>query len=681
MFAYIKRDFIKQHWKELLAILLVGIALGYWLTPSPQMALKETTLKTQPQRKIKHWTCSMHPQIKASGPGKCPICGMDLIPIYEDGAETRGEVDLKLGERAQGLAEVATDVVDYRPLTKEIYTVGKIDYDEARVAYVAAWIGGRIDRLYADFTGMHVNKGDHLVSLYSPELMSTQEEYLLALKNVRQSTGSQFKGMAEDTLSSAQDKLLLYGITEEQLKEIRKLGKVQTHLTINAPISGTVIHKKALEGMYVKMGDQIYTIADLSRVWLYLDIYEYDLAWIKYGQLVEVTTEAYPGEALEGRIVFIDPFLNEQTRTVKVRVNVPNPEGALKPGMYANAYIKVKVGPGGQVEVADLTGKYISPMHPEIIRDAPGKCPICGMDLVPVGGVVGMMSSSNPELGIKSSPQGILSVPRSAVLDTGKRKLVYVELEKGKYSPREIKVGPQAGEYYPVIEGLEAGERVVTSGNFLIDSQMQLAGKPSLMFPEGSSIDIHAAMGHGGMSMPGEKQEGDSHNKPAAAPHNHQAAQLKVPPQLIKQIHQLLAAYFIIQQKLSADSIKKIEAAQKELIAILTATEDMTDTLPQAHQGHFRSALARLKQAAEGLGGQDIKHLREWFKGVSQAMIALVGDFYQGQPGTTRVYQLYCPMAPGYWLQAEKDTRNPYYGPSMLKCGELVKDWGGDDKP
>jgi Cu(I)/Ag(I) efflux system membrane fusion protein len=444
---------------------------------------------------------------------------------------------------------------------------------------------------------------------------------------------------------------------------------VQTHLTINAPISGTVIHKKALEGMYVKMGDQIYTIADLSRVWLYLDIYEYDLAWIKYGQMVEVTTEAYPGEVLEGRIVFVDPFLDEKTRTVKVRVNVPNPEGTLKPGMYANAYIKVKVGTGGQVEMADLAGKYIGPMHPEIVQDKPGKCPICGMDLVQVGGAIGMMASTKPELGIKSNPKGILSIPRSAVLDTGPRKLVYVEVDKGKYAPREIRLGPLAGEYYPVIAGLEPNERVVTSGNFLIDSQMQLAGKPSLMFAEGSNIDIHAAMGHGtGGTMRPQMKAEPQHS-------NHKPMDFESPAEVTQKIKQILKAYFTIQQKLSADSIDEINGAQKQLLDLLPQLAALEDKLPLSHRAHFKASLEAIDKAADSFKGKDIVQLRKDFHALSKAMIALVRDFYKDQPQADEVYQLYCSMAPGYWLQSGKDTQNPYYGSSMLKCGELVKDW------
>ena len=175
--------------------------------------------------------------------------------------------------------------------------------------------------------------------------------------------------MSKNTLAASREKLLLYGITKKQLKQIERKGKVQTHLTIYAPISGTVIHKKVLEGMYIKTGDQIYTIADLSNLWLFLDIYEYDLSWVKFGQPVQIDTEAYPGETFRGTVTFIDPFLNEKTRTVKVRVNVPNPDGRLRPGMYTNARIKVQINEAGQVVVAGLEGKYMGPMHPEIIQD------------------------------------------------------------------------------------------------------------------------------------------------------------------------------------------------------------------------------------------------------------------------------------------------------------------------
>ncbi len=656
------KEFIENNWKILLALLgalLLGMGLNYLFSPGAPSPGQQTSQAgaEKTERKIRHWTCSMHPQIKQSGPGKCPICGMDLIPIYDDAGDEGGEVSLKLGKRAQVLAAVATTEVARRPLRKEIYTVGKMDYDEGSLAYVSAWIGGRIDKLFADFTGIQVKKGEHLVLLYSPELMSAQEEYLLALRDRQRVKGqsSQIATMSKNTLAASREKLLLYGITKKQLKQIERKGKVQTHLTIYAPISGTVIHKKALEGMYVKTGDQIYTIADLSHLWLYLDIYEYDLAWIKFGQPVEVSTEAYPGETSRGTVTFIDPFLNEKTRTVKVRVNVPNPEGRLRPGMYANARIKVQINEAGQVVVAGLEGKYMGPMHPEIVRDKPGKCPICGMDLELIGGVAGEFATHEP-----GQAPALLSIPRSAVLDTGKRKLVYVELAPGKYSPREVRLGPAAGDYYPVVEGLKEGERVVTSGNFLIDSQMQLAGKPSLMFPEGSAIDIHAAMGHGGGSKP----------KTSTKKHS---SKLKVPVGVLKAVGQLLPPYYGAQRVLAQDSLDGLADKRKQLQEQIPKLTGQAQDLPAAHRKHFKMAVDKLDKSLNSWGVKDIKTARRGFEAISSGMIALVQDFYQGQSGAETINKFYCSMRPGYWLQADKDTRNPYYGSAMLKCGELVK--------
>ncbi len=606
----------------------------------------------------------MHPQIKQAGPGKCPICGMDLIPIYADGdaGDEGGEVSLKLGKRAQVLAAIATSKVSHRPLSKEIYTVGKMDYDESSVAYVAAWIGGRIDKMFADFTGIRVKKGEHLVLLYSPELMSAQEEYLLALRDWRRMKGqsSQIAVMAKNTLAASRDKLLLYGITKKQLNQIESKGEVQTHLTIYAPISGTVIHKTAFEGMYVKLGERFYTIADLSHLWFYLDIYEYDLAWIKFGQSVAIDTEAYPGEIFKGTVTFIDPFLNEKTRSVKVRVNVPNLDGRLRPGMYANARIKVQINEAGQVVVAGLEGKYMGPMHPEIIRDKPGKCPICGMDLEPIGGVVGDFTPHEPSHG-----PGLLSIPRSAVLDTGPRKLVYVELAPGKYSPREVKLGPAAGGYYPILEGLKEGEIVVTSGNFLIDSQMQLAGKPSLMFPEGSAIDIHAAMGHGGgKSKPKASYKGKKKRK----------SKLQVPAGVVNAISELLPSYYEAQQALARDSLDGLADMRKRLQDKIPNLAEQARHLPDAHRKHFKMALDKLEKSLATWELKNIETARQGFQVVSKEMISLRQDFYQGQTGAQTAYKFYCSMVPAYWLQSGKETKNPYYGSSMLGCGELLKD-------
>jgi Cu(I)/Ag(I) efflux system membrane fusion protein len=304
-------------------------------------------------------------------------------------------------------------------LVKEIQTVGEIGYDERRVKVVSAWIGGRIDKLYIDFTGVNVRKGDPLVELYSPELVSTQQEFLLALETRARiwSLGDQDAlRSASDLVESTKRRLQLWGISNEQIDEIEKTRKISTQMTIHAPIGGTVIHKQAYEGQYVKMGEKLYTIVDLSVVWALVDVFEYEMSWVKSGQKVSISTPAYPGRIFSGTVSFIDPFLDTKTRSVKVRMDVPNKDLELKPGMFAEARLKI------------------------------------------------------PHEGQKP----ILSIPYTAVLDTGVRKLVYIDLGKGVFKPVEVRIGQRAGPWVSVLSGLRKGQKVAVSANYLIDSQRAL---------------------------------------------------------------------------------------------------------------------------------------------------------------------------------------------------------------
>ncbi|HEB34328.1 MAG TPA: efflux RND transporter periplasmic adaptor subunit, partial [Candidatus Aminicenantes bacterium] len=304
----------------------------------------------------------------------------------------------------------------------------------------------------------------------SPDLVTTQQEYLLALETLEKVKGGQnevtIRG-AESLVEASKRRLLLWGISEKQIEELTRRKKTNTHMTIYAPLGGTVIHKNALEGKYVKEGENLYKISDLSNLWMLADIYEYEMAWVKNGQKVEITTPAYPGEKFEGKIAFIDPYLSQKTRSVKVRVDVPNPRLRLKPGMYVNALIRSSIdegvhGPGKVI--------YTCSMHPEVISDKPGECPICGMFLV------------KKEL---ASSGSVLAVYKYAVLDTGVRKLVYVEKEKGIYEPTVVEIGSEAvalvngqkRRFYVLKAGLSEGMRVVSQANFLIDSQSQLTGQ------------------------------------------------------------------------------------------------------------------------------------------------------------------------------------------------------------
>ncbi len=413
-------------------------------------------------------------------------------------------------------AGVETELVAYRELFKEVRTVGKIDYNERRVAYITARIDGRVDRLYADFTGLHVKPGDHLVEIYSPDLVSTAQNLLDAPR--------------ESDKQLARDRLRLWGLTPEQIKEIERSGEVPVHLTVYAPLGGTVIEKAVRTGQYVKQGDLLYRTADLDPVWLYLDVYEYDLGWVRYGQKVEVTVEAFPGETFRGTVVFIDPFLDDKTRTIKVRVNLPNPERKLKPAMYASASIRVRLRADGGPEPTGLEGKYVCPMHPEVVRDGPGSCPVCGMALerVPDGGPKAAAGHEGHgheghEGHAHDAPppdgSNVLAVRASAVLDTGRRQVAYRQNGEGNYELVELKLGPRAEAeesgkrvaYFPVLAGLSPGDRVAVRGGFLLDSQAQIEGRPSLLYPEGlSAANLHA--GHGGTApQPKPSSPGGGH--------------------------------------------------------------------------------------------------------------------------------------------------------------------------
>jgi Cu(I)/Ag(I) efflux system membrane fusion protein len=309
------------------------------------------------------------------------------------------------------------------------------------------------------------------------------------------------RNASQSTVEAVREKLRLWGLTAEQIQEIETRGTLTDHLTLYSPVGGVVIHKNAQEGGYVKTGDRIYTVADLSRVWVQLEAYESDLPWLRYGQKVTFTTEAWPGENFEGTIAFIDPVLNAATRTVNVRVNVDNPDLKMKPGMFVHAVAHPVIANNGKVTNPSLAGKWISPMHPEVVKDGPGACDVCGMPLVPA-----------EELGYVAADEinAPLVIPATAPLLTGTRAIVYIELpgkEKPTYEGREIVLGPKAGNVYIVRHGLSEGERVVTQGAFKLDAELQIRAKPSMMTPEGGGGGGMAGMDHGEKKMTPEEME------------------------------------------------------------------------------------------------------------------------------------------------------------------------------
>ena len=529
------------------------------------------------------WTCSMHPQVRLPAPGACPICGMDLIPLA-DSSDPGGEPrQLKLSASARALAGVRTQPVLRRAAQAEVRMVGKLDYDETRLATITAWVGGRIERLFVDYTGVRVQKGDHLVEIYSPDLYSSQEELLQALRAV---ADLEARGMGDNarvaraTLNAVREKLSLLGLRPEQVSAIEERGSASYLMTIYAPTAGIVIHRNAQVGMYVQTGSAIYTIADLGHLWVRLEAYESDLPWLRYGQPVEFTTQALPGEVFHGTIAFIDPVLDPRTRTVKVRVNVDNSAGRLKPEMFVRARVQTEVAAGGRVMDRSLAGKWICPMHPEVIKDEPGDCDICGMDLV------------TPEsLGYADVQEGDaplpLLIPVSAALVTGRRAIVYVEVEGQDglvFEGREVVLGPRAGEHYLVERGLREGERVVVQGNFKIDSALQIQARPSMMLPQGSS----------GSAL-------HDHEHPAGAP-GEQAAGLSAAG--VRALESVEAAFAQLEQRLAGGNMAAIQAAFAELLAAVDAVSaDGFTGEARAVWGEIAMLLGN--DASQGTGARD----------------------------------------------------------------------------
>jgi RND family efflux transporter MFP subunit len=370
------------------------------------------------ERKILYWQDAMNPTHHYDKPGKAPD-GMDLVPVYEQepavGVQA-GSRGVFISSEKQQLIGVQVSPVQIEPLTKTIITVGQITYDETRVARIQSKVEGWIEQVHVDFTGKWVKKGQPLISVYSPELVSTQRELLIA-KRAKESLGSstfpEIAANARSLYDATRDRLRLWDISDAQIRDLEKRGVPSRTMTLFAPVEGFVLIRNALRGQRITPEMELYTIVDLSTVWVLADIYEYEVPMISLGQSASVTLPYFPGQTYSGKVAFIAPQLDSQTRTLKVRLQFPNPDNKLKPEMYASVSIFVDYG-----------------------RQ--------------------------------------LAVPESAVLDSGTQQIVFIAQENGHFEPRSIQLGAKVNDRFIVVSGLTPGEKVVTSGNFLIDSESQL---------------------------------------------------------------------------------------------------------------------------------------------------------------------------------------------------------------
>jgi Cu(I)/Ag(I) efflux system membrane fusion protein/cobalt-zinc-cadmium efflux system membrane fusion protein len=369
-------------------------------------------------KKIKYWAAPMDPKYIRNEPGKSPM-GMDLVPVYEEaGEEKEPSSTIRIDPVTAQNMGVRMTKVARKPLIKHIRTVGNITYDETRIYTMNTKFNGWIENLYVGFVGEKVKKGQPLFDIYSPELVTAQEEYLLALQqyaSLSTSTYPSIREGAERLLQASRTRLRYWDVTEKQIKEIERAGKTQKALTIYSPATGVVFKKNAFEGHYVKAGAHQYEIADLSTVWVDVDIYEYELPWIREGMEAEMELTYIPGKRFFGKVLYIYPYLEPKTRTVKLRLQFDNPGHRLKPDMYANIYLNSVVA-----------------------KDS-------------------------------------LVIPQEAVIDSGVRKIVFVSLGKGKFQPREVVIGAEGKDReFQVLKGLSEGDQIVVSAQFMLDSESRL---------------------------------------------------------------------------------------------------------------------------------------------------------------------------------------------------------------
>ncbi len=384
---------------------------------TPGIETQGDSLETAPgaeDGEFAYWTCTMHPSVRESHPGKCPICGMDLVPVKKSASPDTTGTDLSFSVSAekQRLAGVTFATVERKPIDKVIRAYGRVTYDETRLAVVNLRVSGWIEKLFVDFTGQPVGKGAPLFSLYSPDLVSAQSEYLLARKTAM-STGSLSKD--EDLVRTARERLRLWQLSDEQIRQLEERGTPETRVVIGSPASGFVVEKMALEGMRVEPGMTLYKIADLSTVWVQAEIYEYDLPLVHVGQHATISFAGPDRSVIEGKVAYIDPVLQAETRAARVRIELANPKGRLKPDMYADVALH-----------ADLGARLV--------------------------------------------------IPETAVLRTGERQIVFVNRGDGAFELRFVKLGVRGEGEYEVSDGLEEGEHVVSSANFLIDAESNVQG-------------------------------------------------------------------------------------------------------------------------------------------------------------------------------------------------------------
>ena len=556
---------------------------------------------TSGERKIKYWRAPMDPTYISDNPGKSPM-GMDLVPVYEDESADASENVIRIDPATVQNIGVVSETVERGNLKVEIRTVGNLDYNDQNVFWVNTKYDGWIEKVYINFIGERVEEGQPLFEIYSPDLVSTQEEYLSALRYRDKMADSGFAGAqtrAENLLNASRSRLSYWDISDRQIEQLEEKGRIAKTLTVVSPAAGVVVKKmdQALEGMFTKAGMNLYKIADLSSLWVHVDIYEYQLPWIKVGQEATVQISYYPGEDFVGKVLFFYPYLEAKTRTLRVCVEIPNTEGKLRPGMFSS------------------------------------------VTFAPV------------------AAENAVLVPEMAVLHTGERNVVIVDLGGGRFDPRDVKLGLQGEGQYQVLEGLEAGERIVTSSQFLIDSESNLREAINKML----------------MARRGEKSPEKTTQTPATRDAARGSGTKMLKPVIedagtVEALKSVLDVYLPIWKSLADDSTEGIEASAARL------AKAASEAAGKVEEESLKVQLEALAKAASEMNAGDLEGARESMKAVSRAIVKIFESHDVKMPEKYTIIE--CSMVEERWIQDSAATLNPFYGSSMLRCGATVGEIG-----
>lgn len=598
------KNILNNKWIVIILVLILGIVIGKFIGGGNSTDEAIGTHIHDETAAEQIWTCSMHPQIQQNGPGQCPICGMDLIPLDNsmDSEEALPD-EVPMSASAMKLAEIQTYVVKRENPEKEIRLLGKVKPDERLVYSQAVHFPGRIEKLFINFTGEKVVKGQKLATIYSPELVTAQKELFEVLKD--ESTNPTL-------VEAARNKLKQWKFSDQQIDNIEKSGEVQNELNILSDHNGYVMMLMASEGDYVKAGQILLEVTDLSRIWMLFEAYENDLPWVKVGDNLEIELKAIPGKTFKEKITFIDPFINPKTRVANVRVEISNASGLLKPDMFANGIITSKL---------PITGE-------------------------------------------------VILVPKSAVLWTGKRAVVYIKLpnrEHNSFIYREVILGEDAGEFYVIKEGLEEGEEIATNGVFKIDAAAQLAGKKSMMNPTGGKVAT--GHNHGGGDNKDEMKDMDM-SKEVMVDKSKVSAKFK------QQLGGVVSQYLSLKDKLVNDN-SDIQSNVKSLQQSLKKV-DMSLVMEDAHNVWMEALKSMNKELKLLSKAVNIDEQRTIFLTISKSLADATQKLGVKMKDSSTLYIQFCPMANddkgGYWLSGEKEIKNPYFGSKMLKCGEVKQE-------